>query len=208
MEVRSMELHVRYTTILMGASLAFAASGAFAASAGQAAPDFTVTDSTGKPVHLADYKGKFVVLEWTNPECPFVRKHYDSANMQTLQKEWAAKDVVWLSVNSTNQSSFEYKSGAQMNSWMRSQGAAQKAVLIDGDSATGRQYAAKTTPHMFVVDPKGQIVYAGAIDDKRSSRPEDVKTANNYVRLALTEAMAGKPVSTPNTTPYGCSVKY
>jgi peroxiredoxin len=203
-----MKLHMRYTTILMCASLAFAANGAFAASAGQAAPDFTVTDSTGKPVHLADYKGKFVVLEWTNPECPFVRKHYDSANMQSLQKEWGAKDVVWLSVNSTNQSSFEYKSGAQMNSWMRSQGAAQKAVLIDGDSATGRQYAAKTTPHMFVVDPKGQIVYAGAIDDKRSSRPEDVKTANNYVRLALTEAMAGKPVSTPNTTPYGCSVKY
>jgi peroxiredoxin len=203
-----MKLPMRCTTILMGVSLAFAANGAFAASAGQAAPDFTVTDSTGKPVHLADYKGKFVVLEWTNPECPFVRKHYDSANMQTLQKEWAAKDVVWLSVNSTNQSSFEYKSGAQMNSWMRSQGAAQKAVLIDGDSATGRQYAAKTTPHMFVIDPKGQIVYAGAIDDKRSSRPEDVKTANNYVRLALTEATAGKPVSTPSTTPYGCSVKY
>jgi len=199
---------MKLTTILASAALALASHAAFAASAGQAAPDFSVTDSTGKAVHLSDYKGKFVVLEWTNPECPFVRKHYDSANMQTLQKEWGAKDVVWLSVNSTSRSSFEYKTGAQMNSWMQSQGAAQKAVLIDGDSATGRQYAAKTTPHMFVVDPKGQIVYAGAIDDKRSARPEDVKTSTNYVRLALAEAMAGKPVSTPNTTPYGCSVKY
>lgn len=199
---------MKLTTILASAALALTSHAAFAASAGQAAPDFSVTDSTGKAVHLSDYKGKFVVLEWTNPECPFVRKHYDSANMQTLQKEWGAKDVVWLSVNSTSRSSFEYKTGAQMNSWMQSQGAAQKAVLIDGDSATGRQYAAKTTPHMFVVDPKGQIVYAGAIDDKRSARPEDVKTSTNYVRLALAEAMAGKPVSTPNTTPYGCSVKY
>jgi peroxiredoxin len=203
-----MEVQMRLTTILASSALALAAHGAFAASAGQAAPDFTVTDSTGKAVRLSDFKGKFVVLEWTNPECPFVRKHYDSANMQSLQKEWGAKDVVWLSVNSTNQSSFEYKTGAQMNSWMQAQGAAQKAVLIDSNSATGRQYAAKTTPHMFVVDPKGQIVYAGAIDDKRSARPEDVKTSSNYVRLALSEAMAGKPVSTPNTTPYGCSVKY
>ena len=198
---------MRHMTILVS-TLVFAVNGAFAASAGQIAPDFSVTDSTGKAVHLSDYKGKFVVLEWTNPECPFVRKHYDSANMPTLQKEWGAKDVVWLSVNSTNQSSFEYKTGAQMNSWMKAQGAAPKAVLVDSDSATGRKYAAKTTPHMFVVDPQGQIVYAGAIDDKRSSRPEDVKMANNYVRIALTEAMAGKPVSTPNTTPYGCSVKY
>ena len=199
---------MRYMTMLVCTTLVLAANGVLAASAGQAAPDFTVTDSTGKAVRLADYKGKFVVLEWTNPDCPFVRKHYDSANMPALQKEWGAKDVVWLTVNSTSQSSYEYKTGAQMNSWMQAQGAAPKAVLVDSDSATGRKYAAKTTPHMFVVDPQGQIVYAGAIDDKRSSRQEDVKTANNYVRVALTEAMAGKPVSTPNTTPYGCSVKY
>jgi peroxiredoxin len=203
-----MEAAMRYTKVLVAVGVALAVDLALAASAGQAAPDFTVTDSNGKAVRLSDYKGKFVVLEWTNPDCPFVQKHYNSANMPTLQKEWAARDVVWLSVNSTNRSSFEYKTGAQMNSWIQSHGAAPTAALIDGDSATGQKYAAKTTPHMFVVDPKGQIVYAGAIDDKRSSRPEDVKTANNYVRLALGEAMSGKPVSTPNTTPYGCSVKY
>ncbi|MEP6942852.1 MAG: thioredoxin family protein [Betaproteobacteria bacterium] len=189
-------------------ALSLAANVAWAASAGQAAPDFTVSDAAGNPVRLSDYKGKFVVLEWTNPDCPFVQKHYNSANMQTLQKEAGARDVVWLSVNSTNKSSSEYKTGAQMSSWMRSQGAAQKAVLIDGDSATGTKYAAKTTPHMFVIDPKGDIVYAGAIDDKRSARVEDAKTANNYVRVALNEAMAGKPVTTPNTAPYGCTVKY
>jgi peroxiredoxin len=199
---------MRFIPILTAASLAIAANISLAASAGQAAPDFTVADSNGKPVHLADYKGKFVVLEWTNPECPFVQKHYNSANMPALQKEWGAKDVVWLTVNSTNRSSSEFKTGAQMNSWMQSHAAAQKAVLIDADSATGAKYAAKTTPHMFVIDPKGEIVYAGAIDDKRSTRIEDTKTATNYVRVALNEAMAGKPVTTPNTIPYGCTVKY
>ena len=199
---------MRFIPILTAAGLAIAANVSLAASAGQAAPDFTVADSNGKPVHLADYKGKFVVLEWTNPECPFVQKHYNSANMPALQKEWGAKDVVWLTVNSTNRSSSEFKTGAQMNSWMQSHAAAQKAVLSDADSATGAKYAAKTTPHMFVIDPKGDIVYAGAIDDKRSTRIEDTKTATNYVRVALNEAMAGKPVSTPNTTPYGCTVKY
>jgi peroxiredoxin len=194
--------------ILTALSLALMANVALAASAGQTAPEFVVNDSAGNTVRLSDYQGKFVVLEWTNPECPFVQKHYNSANMPTLQKEWRAKDVVWLTVNSTNRSSSEFMTGAQMNSWMQAHGAAQKAVLIDADSATGMKYAAKTTPHMFVIDPKGQIVYAGAIDDKRSTRLEDTKTATNYVRVALNEAMAGKPVSTPNTTPYGCSVKY
>ncbi len=199
---------MRNAPILTALTLAFVANVAFAAGAGQAAPDFIVSDSAGKPVHLSDFQGKFVVLEWTNPECPFVQKHYNSANMPTLQKEWGARDVIWLTVNSTNRSSSEFKTGAQMDSWMHAHGAAQKAVLIDADSATGMKYAAKTTPHMFVIDPKGEIVYAGAIDDKRSTRLEDTKTATNYVRVALTEAMAGKPVTTPNTTPYGCTVKY
>ena len=185
-----------------------AAVPALAATAGATAPDFTIVDTAGKPVKLADYRGKFVVLEWTNPECPFVRKHYTSNNMQGLQKEWGAKDVVWLAINSTNTSSGEYKTGEQMAGWISAQGAAPKATLIDGTSATGRAFGAKTTPHMFVVDPAGQLVYNGAIDDRRSSNPADAKGANNYVRAALTEATAGKPVTVASTTPDGCSVKY
>ena len=193
---------------LLPLSLAFVASAALAVSAGTAAPDFAVADATGKQVKLADYKGKFVVLEWTNPECPFVRAQYGAETMQALQKEAGGKDVVWLTINSTNKSSSEYKTGAQMSQWMKDKGAAQKAILIDSTSAAGRAYDAKTTPHMFVIDPAGKIVYAGAIDDKRSARESDRKTANNYVRAALNEAIAGKPVTTANTTPYGCSVKY
>jgi peroxiredoxin len=187
---------------------AFAAGTALAAIPGSAAPDFTLADSNGKAVKLSDYKGRFVVLEWTNPECPFVRAQYGAETMQALQKEAAGRDVVWLSVNSTNQSSSEFKSGAEMNAWMKEKAAAPKAVLIDAASATGRAYAAKTTPHMFVIDPKGTIVYAGAIDDRRSARESDRKIANNYVRAALNESLAGKPVTVASTQPYGCSVKY
>jgi hypothetical protein len=198
----------RRLSILAAAIALAAATAGNAAAPGSAAPGFSITDATGKTVQLADYKGKFVVLEWTNPECPFVRKHYSSGNMQTLQKEWGAKDVVWLAVNSTNTGSGEYKTGEQMTQWMRAQDAAPRATLIDGTSAAGRAYGAKTTPHMFVIDPSGKVVYAGAIDDKRSANPADAKTAHNYVRAALTEATAGKPVSVASTTPYGCSVKY
>ncbi len=179
-----------------------------ATSASTPAPEFALTDATGKTVKLSDYRGKYVVLEWTNPECPFVRKHYNSGNMQSLQKEWGARDVVWLAVNSTNQSSYEYKTPKQMGEWMVAKDAAPRAALVDGTSATGRAYGAKTTPHMFVVDPAGNVIYDGAIDDRRSANPADAKVANNYVRAALTEALAGKPVSVANTTPYGCSVKY
>jgi alkyl hydroperoxide reductase subunit AhpC len=189
------------------AALAFAAS-VHAAAPGSIAPDFTINDAAGKPVKLSDYRGKHVVLEWTNPECPFVRKHYDSANMQGLQKQYGTKDVVWLSVNSTNRNHSEFKTGAQMAAWMQEQGGAPKAVLIDDTSATGKAYAARTTPQMFVIDPAGKIVYAGAIDDKRSANPADVKTAKNFVRAALDETLAGKPVSVASTAPYGCSVKY
>ena len=192
------------------AALACAAAVGIAGAAlpGTAAPDFSVADAMGKPVKLSDYRGKFVVLEWTNPDCPFVRKHYSSRNMQDLQKEWGAKDVVWLSVNSTRQGHYEYRDGPKMQEWMTSQGAAQKAILIDAKSEVGSAYAAKTTPHMFVISPEGKVLYNGAIDDKRSSNPADAKTANNYVRAALTEAKAGKPVTVASTTPYGCTVKY
>jgi peroxiredoxin len=172
------------------------------------APDFTLTDAAGKAVHIADYRGKFVVLEWTNPECPFVRKHYNSGNMQQLQKEWGAQDVVWLAIDSTNQSSYEYKTPQQLGEWMNAKGAEPAAALVDGTSATARAYGAKTTPHMFVVAPDGNVIYSGAIDDRRSTNPADTKGATNYVRAALTEALAGRPVSVASTAPYGCSVKY
>ena len=184
------------------------ATGAIAQSPGQAAPAFSATDVAGKPVALADYKGKYVVLEWTNPECPFVRAQYKADAMQAVQKEAGAKDVVWLTINSTNQSHYEYKTGAQMASWMAEQHGAPKAILIDPTSAAARAYAAKTTPHMFVIDPAGKVIYNGAIDDKRSSSVADRKTANNYVRAALNDATAGRPVAVASTTPYGCSLKY
>ena len=193
---------------IVSLSFAMVAGSALAVTAGTAAPDFSVADSNGKTVKLSDYKGKFVVLEWTNPECPFVRAQYGADAMQALQKDASGKDVVWLTVNSTNKSSSEYKTGPQMNAWMKEHNAAQRAILIDATSDAGRAYDAKTTPHMFVIDPAGKIVYAGAIDDKRSARESDRKTANNYVRAALNETLAGKPVTVASTTPYGCSVKY
>ena len=197
-----------FTRTLVALACAAAMSIAGAQTPGAAAPDFTIANAAGKPVKLADYRGKFVVLEWVNPDCPFVQKHYNSQNMQDLQKEWGAKDVVWLSVNSTRQGHYEYRDGAKMQQWMASQGGAPNAILIDGTSDAGRAYAAKTTPHMFVISPEGKVLYNGAIDDKRSSNPADAKKANNYVRAALTEAKAGKPVTVASTTPYGCSVKY
>src|SRR5262245_8050191 len=189
-------------------ALMFAAGTALAVTAGAPAPAFTITDTSGKAVQLGDYKGKYVVLEWTNPECPFVRKHYSSGNMQGLQKEWAGRDVVWLAINSTNASHSEFKTPRQMSDWMKGHAAVPAATLVDSTSDTGRAYGARTTPHMFVIDPAGKVIYNGAIDDKRSANPADAKTANNYVRAALTEAMSGKPVVVASTTPYGCSVKY
>ena len=198
----------RIHSLWLALATLFAAGAAFAVAAGAPAPACTIADTSGKPVQLGDYKGKYVVLEWTNPECPFVRKHYSSGNMQGLQKEWAGRDVVWLSINSTNQSHSEFKTPKQMSDWMKSQNAAPAATLLDATSDTGRAYSAKTTPQMFVIAPSGKVIYSGAIDDKRSTTLADAKTANNYVRAALTEAMSGKPVTVSNTTPYGCSVKY
>ncbi len=190
------------------AAMLLAPLATLAQSPGASAPAFTLTDTAGKTVQLADFRGKYVVLEWTNPECPFVRKHYSSGNMQGLQKEWGAREVVWLSINSTNADSYEFKTPAQMAQWMQAQGAAQEATLIDGTSAAARAYAARATPHMFVIDPAGNVVYNGAIDDRRTANPADAKLARNYVRAALTEAMAGKPVTVASTSPYGCSIKY
>ena len=184
------------------------ASTAWAAKVGQPAPEFSAPDLQGKAVKLSDYRGKYVVLEWTNPECPYVQRHYNSGNMPELQKEVGKKDVVWLTVNSTNQSSSEFKTPEQMQKWMGVKGAAPKATLIDKDSRVGKLYDARTTPHMYIIDPQGRLIYAGAIDDKRWASTEDTKKAKNHVRAALGEAMAGKTVSVAATSPYGCTVKY
>jgi peroxiredoxin len=194
--------------LALAAALAIPGLVLAAATVGQPAPDFSAPDLQGKTVSLADFKGKFVVLEWVNPECPYVRRHYTSGNMPSLQKEIATKDVVWLAVNSSNPSSGEFKTPEEMAKWLGQQGAAPKAALIDKDGQVGRAYGARTTPHMYVIDPQGKLIYAGAIDDKRWASTEETKSARNHVRAALGEAMAGKPVSVAATSPYGCSVKY
>ena len=189
-------------------ALSLATGATWAASVGQPAPAFSAVDAGGKAVSLADFKGQTVVLEWVNPECPYVRKHYDSANMQGTQKAATSKGVVWLAVNSTHVRHEDFKTPAEMLNWTRKQGAAPTAMLMDSDGKVGRAYGARTTPHMYVIDPKGVLVFAGGIDDKRSANPEDIKTAKNFVRAALGESLAGKAVSTPAAPPYGCSVKY
>lgn len=197
---------LRRTLIATAALVALGAQAA--ATVGQPAPDFTLKDTSGKTVRLSDFKGKHVVLEWTNPGCPFVRKHYDSGNMPATQKDATGKGVVWLSINSTEKASSDYLEPAKLAAWKTERKAAPTAVLMDEEGTVGKSYGARTTPHMYIVDPKGMLVYAGGIDDKRSADPEDVKTAKNYVRAALDELLAGKPVSQASTTPYGCSVKY
>jgi hypothetical protein len=175
---------------------------------GQPAPAFTLTAVDGKPVNLADFRGRYVVLEWNNPHCPFVVKHYGSGNMQSLQKRFTADNVAWLVINSTNAGHSEYMAPAALAAWMKEQGATPTAVMLDADGKTGRAYGARATPHMYVIDPKGTLVYAGAIDDKRSANQADVKTANNFVVQALTQARAGQPLTSASTTAYGCSIKY
>ena len=195
---------------LVAAALSwYVASTAYAAAAiGQPAPAFKATDTAGKPVSLADFKGRTVVLEWVNPGCPYVRKHYGSANMQATQKAAVDKGVVWLAVNSTAADASDYLAPAAMASWMKEQKAAASATLMDANGQVGRAYGARTTPHLYVIDTKGVLVYAGAIDSKPSANPADVKTATNHVNQALAETLAGKPVSVAATQPYGCSVKY
>lgn len=196
-------------TILMAITLALGNTAALAAAVvGQPAPGFSATDASGRTVSLADFKGRHVVLEWVNPGCPYVMKHYGAGNMQATQKFAADKGVVWLSINSTAINAADYLAPAAMAAWMGAQKAATTATLMDSEGKIGRSYGARTTPHMYIIDPAGQLAYAGAIDSKPSSNPADIATATNHVRQALTETLSGKPVSTPTTRPYGCSVKY
>jgi len=175
---------------------------------GETAPDFHLTDINGKTHSLADFKGKYVVLEWVNYGCPFVRKQYDSKNMQSLQKEYTAKGVTWLSICSSapgkqgNMSADEWKKAST------ERGAKSTAILLDADGKVGHLYGAKTTPDMWVINPEGKVIYSGAIDSIPSPDPADIAKATNYVKAALDSSMAGKPVATTETRSYGCSVKY
>ena len=181
---------------------------ALAVKVGEAAPDFTATDSNGKTQHPADLKGKYVVLEWHNQGCPFTKKHYESGNMQRLQKEWTAKGVAWFTVISSAPGTQGYVTASEENDYVKKVNASPTAVLLDPDGTVGHLYAAKTTPHMYIIDPKGVLIYNGAIDDHPTPNPGDIPSSRNYVTSALQEAMAGKPVSEAATRPYGCSVKY
>jgi alkyl hydroperoxide reductase subunit AhpC len=175
---------------------------------GKAAPAFTLRDTNGRTHSLADFRGKYVVLEWLNHGCPFVKKHYNGGNMQRLQREAKAKGVVWLSIVSSAPGTQGNYPGAQHNAMAKQRGAAAKAILLDASGQTGRAYGAKTTPHMFVIDPKGIVRYNGAIDNQPSADAATLKGARNFVMAALNEARAGKRVSVPVTQPYGCGVKY
>ncbi len=189
-------------------TLSFASLTTAAPVVGQAAPTFKAVDSNGKTLSLEQYRGKTVVLEWTNHECPYVKKHYDSNNMQTLQKEATSQGVVWLSVISSAPGKQGYVDAANANRLTKERGAAPSSVLLDPSGELGKLYNARTTPHLFVIDPAGKLVYAGGIDDKPTSAQSDLAGAKNYVRAALSDLAAKRPVTTAVSQPYGCSVKY
>lgn len=196
-------------TLLAAALLVLASAAAHAAPRlGEPAPDFTALDQNGKPAKLSDAKGRIVVLEWYNNGCPFVRKHYDSKNMQRLQRKYTAKGVVWYTITTGRKGKEGHMTQSESAERLKSEGMGSTALLRDESGDVGRLYSAKTTPHMFVIDKKGVLVYQGGIDDKASADQADIKGARNFVASALDETMAGKPVSTPSAPPYGCSVKY
>jgi peroxiredoxin len=199
------------TKLLLTAVSAFVGGMIYAAGVppvGTAAPDFSLTDSNGNAHSLSQYKGKYVVLEWFNPECPFVKKHYGSDNMQKLQQEYTSKGVVWLTIDSNAPGTEGNMTPEQAQKIMNSWKTHQTALLLDPESKVARSYGAKNTPDMIVINPEGKIVYEGAIDNKATPNPNDIPSSTNYVKAALDESLGGKPVSNPTTKPYGCSVKY
>ena len=175
---------------------------------GSAAPDFSLTDAKGKTHSLSQYKGKYIVLEWFNPECPFVKKHYGSGNMQKLQEEYTGKGVVWLTIDSNAPGSEGNMTPEQAEKVTTAWKTHQTALLLDPKGKAGRAYGAKNTPNMVVISPEGKIAYEGAIDSKATPNPADIPSSTNYVKVALDESLAGKPVTTANTRPYGCGIKY
>jgi peroxiredoxin len=175
---------------------------------GSAAPDFSLPDSSGQTHSVSANKGKYVVLEWFNPECPFVKKHYGSGHMQKLQQEYAGKGVVWMSIDSSAEGEQGYLTPETANKKVGEWKMDHTTLLLDPEGRAGQTYGAKNTPHMFVINPEGKIIYEGAIDSKPTTNPADLATATNYVKTALDESMSGKPVTTAITKPYGCQVKY
>ena len=192
----------------LAAAAVIAAPAAAAPVLNQPAPAFTVADADGKSRSLAEFRGKTVVLEWTNNGCPYVQKHYNSGHMQGLQKEATAEGVVWLTIISSAPGFQGYLTPPQAKAWKAKAGAHSSDVLLDPKGTVGRAYAARTTPHMFVIDRTGKLVYMGGIDDQATTDPDSLKTAKNYVTAALADVQAGRPVATAVTRPYGCSVKY
>jgi len=178
-----------------------------AARIGQPAPEFTLEDTAGRSVSLSSFRGRPVVLEWLNPGCPFVRKHYQG-NMQSLQSTYTGKGVAWLAINSTENASTDYLAPPQLARWMQEHKAAATATLMDEDGQVGTAYAARVTPHMYIIDAQGTLVYAGAIDSVASARVADIERASNYVRQGLDELLAGKALSVPTSQAYGCSIKF
>jgi hypothetical protein len=193
---------------LLSLALAALTLPAFAAVPGAPAPDFKGTDSNGAQHSLSEYRGKFVVLEWANKGCPYDQKHYLSGSIENLQKEWTAKGVVWLSVISSAPGEQGYVTPSEENTYLKTMHAAPTAALLDPTSTIARLYEAKTTPHIFIIDPTGKLIYQGALDDKPTTEQADLKGARNYLNETLTAAMAGKPIPVASTRPYGCSVKY
>jgi len=181
---------------------------AFAMKTGEKAPDFAVADSKGKIHHLSDYAGKNLVLEWHNQGCPYVKKHYDSGNMQKIQKELTEKGFAWLTVISSAKGKQGYVTGKEADTYVKNKNANPTAVLLDADGKMGKAYGAKTTPHMFLIDKSSNVVYQGAIDNNDSSDKEDIATSKNHVTAAANELLAGKKISEDTTRPYGCGVKY
>lgn len=205
-----MSLVHSFRTAGLAGVVALAMAGAAQASArvGEPAPGFESPGADGKVVQLSDYKGRYVVLEWTNEGCPFVQKHYRSGNMQGLQKEFTARDVAWLTVFSSKVGAQGHVDAQGAKKFQADYEAAPTALLLDEAGTLGRLYDAKTTPNMYVIDPAGKLIYAGPIDDTPSADADDIPNSKNLVKAALDEALAGKPVSTPVSKPYGCSIKY
>jgi len=204
-----MSLSLKRLSIAICVVFSVAAASAYGAvKIGQQAPDFGLEAHDGNTYRLGDYKGKYVVLEWLNNECPFVEKHYGGNNMQKLQKAYTKKDVVWFSVISSAKGNQGYRDRKGAQETMSKREAAPTAVLLDPTGKVGRQYGAKTTPHMFVINPQGEVVYQGAIDDRPSTTRSSLKGARNYVAEALNAALKGDKIQVPSTKPYGCSVKY